>query len=184
MIRTRLQVQSSAKPMYTGAWDCLRSTVATQGYLEPFRGMVATVCRDIPNFLTQFWVYEGLKDLQVKPGQTVYDLETYQIIMAGSAGGTAGWLSCYPFDVIKTRIQVEPKGTYARHRFLPDGGVHSCFKAILKEGSSQPGLRRLRGFFTGFGPCLARAVPVNGAMFLAYESASTWFQNQRTKQLL
>jgi solute carrier family 25 carnitine/acylcarnitine transporter 20/29 len=77
----------------------------------------------------------------------------------GRAGGIAGavsWLSVYPFDVIKSRLQSQLPGDNHYRGWL-DCGV----KTIREEGSHV--------LWRGLSPTLARAFLVNAAIFSTYE---------------
>jgi len=77
-------------------------------------------------------------------------------IAAGGCAGTSYWLSCYPIDVIKNRMQTAPIGN------SPYKGFMHCAQTIYqKEG--------WRAFFKGFTPCLIRSLPANASAFFAFE---------------
>lgn len=172
MVRSRLQVQSAAEPLYHGPMDCVEQIVRKEGVRGLGRGMFSTVLRDVPAYVTQFYVYEGLKKWMTPAGKTVKDLNTAQLLTAGGFGGMAGWAITYPVDIVKTRLQVADQGVYPKHKFIPDGGFVACYKDIIvRQG--------YRGLFRGILPCLARAFPVNGSAFVAYETASRFFQKNR-----
>jgi solute carrier family 25 (mitochondrial carnitine/acylcarnitine transporter), member 20/29 len=65
--------------------------------------------------------------------------------------GVAMWSIAIPPDVIKSRIQASPAGTYK--------GFTDCGLQILRQEG--PG-----ALFKGLGPALLRAFPANGAAFL------------------
>ena len=68
------------------------------------------------------------------------------------------WLSCYPIDVVKNRIQAAPDTIPPQYASTSD-----AFRKIYRtEG--------VRGFFVGFTPCALRAVPANAAAFTAFET--------------
>jgi solute carrier family 25 carnitine/acylcarnitine transporter 20/29 len=102
-------------------------------------------------------------------GQSIDNLPTKYLLLAGGLGGTAGWLISYPIDNIKTNLQVAPPGTYKRHRWLPDGGLIDCFRKTLQQ-------RSIAGLFNGLVPCLLRAFPVNACAYAAYEFSSKFLQ--------
>ncbi|ELR11660.1 mitochondrial carnitine/acylcarnitine carrierlike protein [Acanthamoeba castellanii str. Neff] len=87
------------------------------------------------------------------------DLSAGSVIAAGGMAGVVFWLSCYPMDLIKSRIQTDhPDPSQRRYR-----GVLDCVRQIhATEG--------YRGFWRGFSACLVRAFPVNAATFLAFET--------------
>jgi solute carrier family 25 carnitine/acylcarnitine transporter 20/29 len=70
--------------------------------------------------------------------------------------GVAMWTIAIPPDVIKSRLQSAPAGTYT--------GAGDVLKQILKnEGPS--------ALFKGLGPAMLRAFPANAATFLGVELA-------------
>ena len=79
-------------------------------------------------------------------------------IGAGAFAGTCFWLSCYPIDVIKGRMQAAPLDPP-----LYKGMVHCARTLHAKEG--------LPAFFRGFTPCLVRSLPANAAAFFAFDLA-------------
>jgi len=81
------------------------------------------------------------------------------LFFAGGLSGIALWLVTYPVDMIKTKIQAD---NLQKPVFK---GMYDCCLNIYKTGG-------LKGFYKGLTPCLLRAVPANGATFLAYETAS------------
>ena len=80
-------------------------------------------------------------------------------VLSGGLAGVCYWLSCYPMDVVKNRIQAAPDIKPPQF-----DGMVGAFRTIYRaEG--------LRGFFVGFTPCALRAVPANAAAFTAFETA-------------
>jgi len=77
---------------------------------------------------------------------------------ANSPSKIAYWLSSYPLDVIKSRVQLRatpPSGspfTYIAHEF----------REIVKEGG-------VKGLFRGLSPSLVRSVPAAASTFAAFE---------------
>lgn len=71
-----------------------------------------------------------------------------KILLAGGVAGCIGWLTIYPLDVIKTRVQAqsEREGLLGKRRL----GTWACAKSAYAEGGG-------RVFFNGLGVCMARA---------------------------
>jgi len=78
-------------------------------------------------------------------------------VVSGALAGVCYWLSCYPMDVIKNRIQAAPDTIPPRY-----AGIAGAARDIYAEAG-------WRGFFRGFSPCILRAFPANAACFLAFE---------------
>jgi len=77
-------------------------------------------------------------------------------MIAGGTAGVAMWSLVIPPDVIKSRLQSAPEGTYK--------GMLDCTrKTIAQDG--------VRALWKGLGPAMARAFPANAATFLGVELA-------------
>jgi solute carrier family 25 carnitine/acylcarnitine transporter 20/29 len=98
-------------------------------------------------------------------------------VMAGGLTGICYWLSCYPIDVVKNRIMVHfPQSFFSLFLWLLPL-THVCTQAApdvsppvyrnMRDAAMQLYRREgLRGFYTGFTPCLLRAFPANAACFV------------------
>jgi solute carrier family 25 carnitine/acylcarnitine transporter 20/29 len=75
----------------------------------------------------------------------------------GACAGTSYWLSCYPIDVIKNRIQTQPIDKPLKYTSFTQ-----CARSIYYEEG-------WRAFFKGFTPCLVRSLPANASAFFAFE---------------
>lgn len=84
-------------------------------------------------------------------------------MLAGAIGGIGYWTACYPFDVVKTRIQnqsdVNPKYK----------GMVDCFKTIMKEEG-------IAAFGRGYTSAVARAIPAASSTFLVYQYVKKWLE--------
>ena len=85
------------------------------------------------------------------------DISTYKVAVYGGLAGEVLWLSSYPFDVIKSKMQTDG---YGKDKKYPN--MRACFAATWREGG-------LRGFWKGIGPTLARALPVSAGTFTTVE---------------
>ena len=89
----------------------------------------------------------------VRPGRSVSPGAT---LAAGSVCGLISWTWCYPFDLVKSRIQAVPYSQEAVTPFLRTA------KEIFKASG-------WRGFFVGYGVMATRSIPVNAMTFYGYQ---------------
>ncbi|KAL9256800.1 UDP-rhamnose/UDP-galactose transporter 5-like protein [Drosera capensis] len=163
LIKCRLQAQSALSGAgsaavavkYGGPMDVARHVLAEAGVKGLFKGLVPTLAREVPGNAVMFGVYEGLKKFLAgdKPPS---ELGRGSLIVAGGLAGASFWLAVYPTDVVKSVIQVDD---YKQPKYA--GSVDAFRKILAAEGA--------KGLYKGFGPAMARSVPVNAACFLAYE---------------
>jgi len=157
-VKARLQVQyalpAGVKPQYTGPIDCVAKVLQTGGIRALYAGWVPTIFHRGSNW-AYFGGYEVMKRFLTPPGSEA-KLSPFASIAAGACAGTSFWLSCYPIDVVKNRMQT---GGIKNPKYK---GMLHCFRTIYVEEG-------WRAFFKGFTPCLIRSVPANSAAFFAFE---------------
>lgn len=151
----QLQGQGGDGPKYNGVGDVLKKLYAEGGVKSIWRGAGATLARDGPGSAAYFCAYEavkkGLTPADAKPGDS---LSLVNVILAGGMAGMAMWSLAIPPDVVKSRIQGAPPGTYS--------GFADCVrKTVAADGVS--------ALFRGFWPAMARAFPANAATFVGVE---------------
>ena len=64
LVRTRLQAQGlqlKGMPQYSGITDCVRKTVAQDGPLGLYRGIMPNMCKALPAISISYAVYETVK---------------------------------------------------------------------------------------------------------------------------
>ena len=133
-----------------------------EGVRGLWRGNSITMCREVCSYIGLFGGYEVMKKL-APAGQEPSALHT---VVSGSVAGVTCWTLSYPQDVIKSHLQTTQG--YGRHPIIPDGGALKCLMRILAiEGH--------RGLWRGYSACAMRAIPANGAGFLAYEAVRSAF---------
>ncbi|XP_043787419.1 mitochondrial basic amino acids transporter-like isoform X3 [Apis laboriosa] len=144
LAKTRMQLSSSTGRPFRGPLQFYMYTYKHEGLRGLFKGLNCTFMREIPSFGLYFLTYETLmRNLDNKPVPTIY------ILLAGGLAGTCSWVTTYPIDVIKSRIQANGN-RYA--------GIYDCFRqSVRKEGYSV--------LYKGISSTVLRAFPMNAVTF-------------------
>ncbi|KAG0032672.1 carnitine transporter [Podila clonocystis] len=154
-IKVVLQTQcSGAAKQYDGPVAVARVLYQEGGLPSIFRGTGATLLRDGPGYAAYFGAYELIKRAFIPHGGTAADLNPLTIMFAGGMAGVAMWSIAIPPDVLKSRLQAAPAGTYK--------GTAEVLRVLLKNEGPQ-------ALFKGLGPAMLRAFPANAAGFLGVE---------------
>ncbi|KAM8830290.1 mitochondrial carnitine/acylcarnitine carrier protein-like isoform 2-T2 [Synchiropus picturatus] len=154
-IKCLLQVQAgSAKSRYTGPVDCAVRLYKEQGIRSVYKGTVLTLIRDVPSNGLYFLTYEYLKNVLTPEGQSVSQLSTPKILLAGGVAGILNWTIALPPDVLKSNFQTDGKYT----------GLVDVLRTLLREEGP-------KGLYKGFNAVFLRAFPANAACFLGFEVA-------------
>ncbi|KAM8795196.1 mitochondrial glutathione transporter SLC25A39 [Eudromia elegans] len=166
LIRTKMQ----SRPLsYRELRVCIRSAVAQDGWPSLWRGWGPTVLRDVP-FSALYWFnYELVRAWLC--AQARLDEATFAVsFVSGAVSGTVAAVLTLPFDVVKTRRQIE----------LGDG---EALPASAKKSSSTWLLMQriraesgTRGLFAGFLPRVIKVAPACAIMISTYEFGKTFFQ--------
>lgn len=156
-LRIRMQTQSKVTPLYSGSLDCAKQVYKKYGIKGLFRGGTITTIREIVGYGSFFGSFAWLTRQCLEEGQTVRDLSYWKIGVTGSLTGIAFWNSMFVFDTIKTKIQTD---SFESPRYK---GIMDCARQTYKASG-------FKGFFPGYLPCMARALPVNGGVFVLYEA--------------
>jgi len=161
LIKCRLQTQfltgratagSPTTPM-SMAWHIIKK----EGPMALMRGWTPTLAREAWGYFFLFggyeasWVVLGLPEEGVPPPM-------WKSFIAGGIGGSCCWGFAFPLDVIKSRVQVDSTG------ITPIAAT----KDIMRTQGP-------KGFFRGLSPCLMRAFPGCGMLFVAAEYTKTAF---------
>ncbi|KAF9218706.1 mitochondrial carrier [Gyrodon lividus] len=156
MFKVRMQGQ------YGAATDQRLRDVAREMWREwglkqgVMRGYWVTVAREIPAYAGFYAAFEFSKrQFQARYGKQV---PVWALLASGSMGGIAYWLSCYPLDVIKSRIQLRSTPPASR----PWSYINAELRTVVAEGG-------FAGLFRGLTPSLLRSIPAAGSTFAAYE---------------
>ena len=185
-VKILLQVQGQAGsngqgPAFQGSHDCVQYLWKAGGLRCVYKGFLATVMRDSFGYATYFLVYEASKrfltttTIAVTPETTPSGSQTpgwrqdtpsgiqqsLVVLFSGGLCGSACWIVCSPFDVIKSRIQAETSV----------GNVRSV-RQVANELYRKQGIK---AFFKGVGPSIGRAFPANAACMAGVEFSKYMF---------
>lgn len=152
LIKCKLQAMRETTQMsqQISAFKLTSQILRNEGVPGLFRGLTSTMFREMPGYFFFFGGYELSKSAITggKPDQAGL-LDT---VVAGGIGGICLWTAIFPFDVVKSRIQVDSLNA-TMTKVMGD--------VIRKEGIS--------GLYKGLAPTLLRTFPSTGALFVAYE---------------
>lgn len=166
-IRIRLQTQPTP-PLYKGPIDCIRQITSQSGLLNGvYRGQSATFAREFHGMGMYFLTYEALVQYKLsKDNITRDELPGTYAMFAGAMAGYGLWLTAYPADIIKSKLQTDALNPNQR-RYK---GVLDCIGQTIKTDG-------VKGFFRGLLPTLVRSPFANAATFVAFEWAAKNLRN-------
>lgn len=147
----KVRVQSQYTKEYEGTFKIASKVWKNDGYRGFFIGGLPTAISRF-FFANYICAYETSRKFLVSDGK----LSPGSTMIAGGVAGTAYWLSNYPFDVIKNKMQaaVNTPNQY--------NGMSHCAREIYR-------IDGWRGFTRGLSVCLLRSLPANATCFLFLE---------------
>ncbi|KAG8529188.1 uncharacterized protein KY384_005823 [Bacidia gigantensis] len=158
-VRIRLQTQPHGhNRLYSGPIDCVRKLSAHEGVLSGlYRGEAVTILREAQAYGVWFLSYEYLMNADAKRNLVKRnEIPQWKVAFYGGLAGEMLWLSSYPFDVVKSKMQSDGFGPNKKFASMRD-----CFGQTWRSEG-------LRGFWKGIGPTLLRAMPVSAGTFVVY----------------
>lgn len=169
LAKTRMQLQGMGEcarksKNYKNSLDCLVKIYHKEGLKGTNKGMVSTFLRETPSFGLYFLTYDCLtRYLGCEPEDSFI---VPKLLLAGGISGSVSWLSTYPVDVIKSRLQADGVGGVVRYHSILD-----CVrKSYCEEG--------WKVFTRGLTSTLLRAFPVNAATFATVTISLTYMRSE------
>ncbi len=200
LLRTRAQTAGQAaepgKPASSPSMlSIMRAELASGGLPALFRGLTATLWRDVP-FSAVYWVMmEHLRGvsqraLGIAPvedsdddgslrfaGSMLQESERRWLssFIAGATGGAIAAVLTHPFDVIKTRRHMTmygfPGSSFGDANNL--NRIHTLRRVVAEEGP--------RGVFIGMGPRVFKIMPSCAIMISTYDVVKGFLKRRREK---
>ncbi|AMD22617.1 HHL153Cp [Eremothecium sinecaudum] len=169
IVKIRLQVKSESTTSPTKHINAL-SIVRSLGFRGLYKGAGACLLRDIPFSAIYFPSYAHFKadifHFDPKDSNKRSRLSTWQLLVAGALAGMPAAFLTTPVDVVKTRLQIEPRKGESMYN-----GIWHAFRTIFKEEG-------LRSFFKGGPARVLRSSPQFGFTLAAYEIFQNIFPTQ------
>ena len=145
--------EAGIKGEYTGSYDALAKIYQKYGLSGVYRGVGITLLRESISYGAWFGCYGTLKELTVPQGTNPSIL---WCMFLGAIAGECFWLSTYPIDVWKTKLQ-------------SDSFTNPKYRGILDVFSQTYKTEGFIGFWRGIVPWLSRAPIASGTTFATFE---------------
>lgn len=152
LIKCKLQALKETNSKQISASELTSDILRTQGVRGLYNGLTSTIVREMPGYFAFFGGIEGTKHLLAKYTSIKDENHPMMPLMAGGVGGICLWLTIFPFDLIKSRIQVENSKLSL---------TTMLFKIIREEGP--------KTLYKGLGPTLIRTFPATAALLFTIE---------------
>lgn len=191
----KCRAQLTAHPETSSSWTIAKQIWRNEGGPRGFYfGGAVTAIRDSVGYGFYFWSYElstqwmdrwlrdrtgGAASTVSHQGGGVTGAETAKVLLCGGIAGIATWVSIFPLDVIKTRVQAQvaanglaatPPSTGERTHLLGNAEAARTKRLgaieIAREAYRECGLKV---FFRGLTVCSVRAFIVNAVQWATYE---------------
>ncbi|KAL0993804.1 hypothetical protein UPYG_G00114170 [Umbra pygmaea] len=146
-------------------WSVMKSVMKQNGPMGFFTGLTTTIAREVPGYFCFFGAYELCRTAFADHMNcSKENIGVAPVMFSGGFGGACLWLVVYPFDCIKSRIQVmSMMGRQA-------GFFKTMMTVVRVEG--------VRALYSGLTPTMIRTFPANGALFLGYEASRKFMMKQ------
>ncbi|KAG5623429.1 hypothetical protein H5410_008647 [Solanum commersonii] len=177
LVKTRLQLQTpnQIRP-YTGFHDALRTIIKEEGWRALYKGLMPGLFM-VTHGAIQFTAYEEFrKSLVSSKAQenentlaTAADLlDSVDYATLGASSKLAAILTTYPFQVVRSRLQLKIYLLFEQQR-PSTTGVPRYIDSwhVVKETARFEGVR---GFYRGITPNMLKNVPAASVTFIVYEN--------------
>ncbi|XP_032868888.1 solute carrier family 25 member 40 isoform X2 [Amblyraja radiata] len=171
LIRTKSQ---SRRLTYRELRVVIRTAVAHGGWLSLWRGWGPSVLRDVPFSAIYWYNYELLKKLLCKK----YNVSEPTLLISFSSGASSGTIAAVltlPFDVVKTRRQIEIGELDAMRSPKKLSSTWIIMERIVRQSG-------FRGLFVGLLPRLMKVAPACAIMISSYEYGKSFFRKMNKER--
>ena len=175
LVKCKMQVDQAGygkRRKYSGAFDCASQVYSKEGMSGLYRGFGVTTLREVPAFGLYFFVYRYSLDclnrfsnsVRVSKSKKSHEstgpgLTTF---IAGGLAGSVAWICIYPFDVIKSHIQISTAGCSSSTEGPSNATIFQTATQLYRTHG-------MKAFTRGLGVTIARAFPVNASLLFTHE---------------
>lgn len=164
LFRIKIQLQGAVKcpgePHYRSTFDAIFKITKCYGIKGICRAYPITLLRDSLGNSVFYFVYQ-LSLLKLAGNQ---ERKNWKILISGGLSGLIYWLSIYPIDLIKSRIQADSL-SFPIYR----SPIHCLKQTLQKEGG--------KFIFKGMLPCMLRSFPVSAIYIFTFENTMLILSN-------
>ncbi|KIH52176.1 hypothetical protein ANCDUO_17724 [Ancylostoma duodenale] len=114
--------------------------------------------REVPGYFCFFGAYEASRYMFAKEGQQKDEIGLLKTAASGAVGGMALWAAVFPFDSIKSRMQVQGGGNF----------LGLMVHVVRTEG--------IRALYKGLLATLIRTCLASGSLFVTYEESKKFMK--------
>ncbi|BFZ22249.1 hypothetical protein BsWGS_25288 [Bradybaena similaris] len=170
MVRTKMQ---STKLNYSQVQRAMKDTIRKNGVLSLWKGLGPTLLRDVP-FSAMYWTGYEVTKSYVLATKGHSDLTFYESFGAGALAGSIAAVLTLPFDVIKTRRQIE----LGEEIIGKSKRSTSTWKIIMNIYSTEG----FRALYTGLPPRLLKVAPSCAIMISTFEYFKRLFASHNIRR--
>ncbi|KAF0852245.1 mitochondrial solute carrier family 25 (mitochondrial carnitine/acylcarnitine transporter) member 20/29 [Andalucia godoyi] len=164
----KIQMQVHPERAFQNSWDCVRRIVRTSGIRNGLlSGYWPTMIRDAHSYGFYFASYQMSMDLL----QTTKLDSHISSFISGGIAGMLCWITSYPMDIIKSRMQGQDILLPLQKREFPS--MMSCWTHTIRHDGWMC-------LWRGLNIALARAFIVNGVTFAVYHSGNQMFDSLKS----
>ncbi|XP_052473995.1 probable mitochondrial glutathione transporter SLC25A40 [Carassius gibelio] len=172
LVRTKMQ---SEKQSYQELSAVIRSALHNKGWRSLWRGWGPTLLRDVP-FSAMYWFNYEKGKVWLCQYYNCTDPTVAIAFTAGALSGSFASVITLPFDVVKTKRQVElgELQTIKLSTHVSSSTYHVMKRIVAENGVS--------GLFAGFLPRLIKVAPACAIMISTYEFGKAFFHRYNQKK--
>lgn len=158
LIKCKLQSLNETNTKPISASKLTVNIIKSQGVSGLYNGLTSTIAREMPGYFAFFGGIEATKHIlyaytPLRKSQN----DSLVSILSGGIGGTCLWLTIFPFDLVKTRIQIENSSLNLRQMLM---------KIVRNEGFSY--------LYRGLTPTLIRTFPATAALLVTVDKTQSF----------
>nr|CCA17214.1 Mitochondrial Carrier (MC) Family putative [Albugo laibachii Nc14]CCA23689.1 Mitochondrial Carrier (MC) Family putative [Albugo laibachii Nc14] len=177
LVKTRLQVQSSRKPLYNGAFDAFRKIARNEGFLGFYKGFSASTLNVVFGNL-YISVYEMTRSF-VRVKCQVSD--TASNLFGGAVASLISQTVVVPLDIVSQRLMVSEQLEHQhqkKYSNLASAKSSKSMSSVIRTIYQSEGLR---GFYRGYFVSIATYAPSSSIWWGSYGFILpiyfNWFQS-------